>query len=119
MRRRILKKKMNLGTAPGTLVKPHTGELPAVRITRFTYNKDHLEEQELDSIEEAVPKAERSSMTWINVEGVHNVEILHRIGELYNIHPLILEDIQNTGQRPKMDQLEGLLFVCLKMLRYG
>ncbi len=118
MKRRILKKKMTLGTAPGTLVELQTGELPAVGITRFIYNEDHLEEKELVSTEEAAPQAERSSKTWINVDGVHNVEILHRIGELYNIHPLILEDIQNTGQRPKLDRLDDFLFVCLKMLRY-
>jgi magnesium transporter len=118
MKRRILKKRMNLGTVPGTLVELQAGEMPVVRITRFVYNEDHLEEKELESIAEAIPHDESGLVTWINVDGVHDVNVLHRIGELFNIHPLTLEDIQHTGQRPKLDRFDHFLFVCLRMLRY-
>jgi magnesium transporter len=118
MKKRILKKKLNLGTAPGTLIQRSEGELPAVRITRFDYNEDRFEERKLNTIDEAFPQTDRSVITWINIDGVHDTQILHRIGSLYNVHPLILEDIQNTGQRPKMDRFDEYLFVCLKMLWY-
>ena len=118
MKRRILKKKINLGRAPGTLVDLQTSEMPAPRITRFAYNGDNIEEKGDVSPEDVAPDAQKNLVTWINVDGVHNVEILNRIGGLFNIHPLILEDIQNTGQRPRLDRTDDLVFVCLKMLRF-
>jgi magnesium transporter len=118
MKRRFLKKKINLGRAPGTLIDLQTGDLPAPSFTHFAYNEDHIEENNRVSAEDVRPDAQKNLVAWINVDGVHDVEILNRIGGLFNIHPLILEDIQNTGQRPKLDRSDDLMFVCLKMLRF-
>jgi len=57
-------------------------------------------------------------VTWINIDGVHQLEIIEKIGELFKIHPLVLEDIVNTGQRPKMEDFVDYIFLTLKMLRY-
>jgi magnesium transporter len=56
------------------------------------------------------------TVTWINVEGLHQVEILEKLGECYGFHPLVLEDILNTDQRPKMEDYGDYLYVVLKML---
>ena len=57
--------------------------------------------------------------TWINVDGLHNIETIEKIGKNFELHPLILEDILNTGQRPKCEDYEQCLFVVLKMLTYN
>ncbi len=119
MKKRILKKITDLGRAPGTLVDLQTDEMPALRITRFAYSEDHIEEKQNVSPEDVAPDAQKHLVTWINVDAVHNVEILNRIGGLFNIHPLILEDIQNTQQRPKLDRSDDLMFISLKMLRFN
>lgn len=58
------------------------------------------------------------SMTWINIDGLHDVENIGRIGTMFDLHPLVLEDILNTGQRPKIDDYDDYLFIVLKMIRF-
>ncbi len=57
-------------------------------------------------------------MTWINIDGLHDVENIGRIGTMFDLHPLVLEDILNTGQRPKIDDYDDYLFIVLKMIRF-
>jgi magnesium transporter len=57
-------------------------------------------------------------LTWINLDGLHDPAVVTRLGEIFSLHPLVLEDIVHTGQRPKLDELDDALFVVLKMLRY-
>jgi magnesium transporter len=58
-------------------------------------------------------------ISWINIDGVHNVEIIRALGEQYNLHPLLLEDVLNTELRPKIESFDRYLFVLLKMLTYN
>ena len=57
-------------------------------------------------------------MTWINIDGLHEVEIIETIGTHFDIHPLILEDILHTGQRPKFEDFEKYIFIVFKMLYF-
>ncbi len=57
-------------------------------------------------------------MTWINIDGIHEVEIIEKIGSHFGFHPLMLEDIVNTGQRPKLEDSESYIFIVLKMLYF-
>jgi magnesium transporter len=106
------------GLPPGTLI--HVGEpkTAKVKITVIDYNDSDLEEREIDSIEESYAYKEKPTVTWINTDGIHEVDIIEKIGEHYGIHPLMLEDIVNTDQRPKLEDFENYLFVVLKMLSY-
>jgi len=63
--------------------------------------------------------AKMPGLTWINVDGLHDPDCIVRLGEVFHLHPLVLEDIVHTGQRPKLDELDDALFVVLKMLRYN
>jgi magnesium transporter len=58
-------------------------------------------------------------VTWINIDGLHQLDIIEKVGQHFNIHPLVLEDIVNTGQRPKTEEFEDVIFVVLKMLHYN
>ncbi|MBS7247676.1 MAG: magnesium/cobalt transporter CorA [Candidatus Jordarchaeales archaeon] len=104
------------GLPPGSLV--HVGEKSGeVRVSVFEYNGSYFQEREVRTVEECLPLKDPLTVTWINVDGVHRAEIIGKIGEQLGIHPLVLEDIMNTEQRPKMEDFESYLFLVLKMLR--
>jgi magnesium transporter len=110
------------GLPPGTLV--HIGEekTDQVRITLIRYNESEVHEEELEGLEhfEEISRGCREDcVTWINMEGVHQPETIERIGKYYGIHPLTLEDIANTEQRPKVEEYDDYLFVVLKTFAYA
>jgi magnesium transporter len=116
--RRFLKKRsVKAGMPPGSLV--HIGETPAqaVSIELIGYDPETFEEQRFATVDDCLPHLERPGITWVNVEGVHDVEIIRHLGERFALHPLVLEDIVNTGQRPKIEDYDDYLFIVLRMLR--
>ena len=107
------------GLPPGTLV--HVGEkkVGKVRIIVIDYDESYFEEREVKSIEDCLPFKDKPNVTWINIDSVNQLDIIEKIGEHFNIHPLVLEDIVNTGQRPKMEDFVDYIFITLKMLHYS
>ncbi len=107
-----------VGLPPGTLV--HIGEkrTEKVKITIIDYDETQFQEKEVETIEECFPFKDKPTVTWINIDGIHEMEIIEKIGKHFEIHPLVLEDIMNSGQQPKMEDLEQYIFVILKMLLY-
>ena len=103
------------GLPPGTLV--HIGERRTkhVTFTVFHYGPAGCEELQPHQVNQLAPPADES-VVWINVSGVHNVEILEAIGKQFVLHPLLLEDIANTDQRPKLDDYETYFFLVIKMM---
>ncbi|MDP3564341.1 MAG: CorA family divalent cation transporter, partial [Methanoregula sp.] len=104
------------GLPPGTLrVMGEPADLP-VLITVFDYDETHFQEKTVDKISECFPFRNTETVTWINVDGLGNPRFIEDLGKCFVIHPLILEDIFNTGQRPKMEDLDGYIYLTLKML---
>jgi len=101
---------------PGTLI--HVGEKreETVKISVIDYDKKKYEEKSVKDIEECFPFKETSTVTWINIDGVHQVEVIEKVGKYFNIHPLTLEDVVNTGQRPKYDDMGTYLYIVLQMV---
>ena len=117
MPRFVMKRtRQKVGLTPGTLV--HVGErkVEKARITIIDYDEAQIEEKEVETVEECFPFRDSPSVTWINIDGVHDLEQVEKIGKYFNIHPLVLEDIVNTGQRPKLEDFVNHLFIVLKML---
>jgi len=112
------KRSEKTGLPPGTLV--HIGEKKAekVNISLIDYDETQFQHKESVTVEEAVPFKEKPTVTWFNVTGLHEVKIVEEIGKAFNIHPLLLEDIVHTGQRPKLEDFGDYLFFVLKMLTY-
>jgi magnesium transporter len=104
------------GLPPGSLV--HVGRRMAekARITAMVYDASQLLEEELEAIGEAFPLSEAPTVTWINIDGIHQVQVVEDLGERLGLHPLVMEDILNPEQRPKMEDLGGYLYLVLKML---
>lgn len=84
----------------------------------FDYNEDHIDVKELANIEDAFGYKTTDTVTWININGLNHTDEIEKIGKHYNLHPLILEDIVNTLQRPKIDDYDNHFYVVLKMLYY-
>jgi magnesium transporter len=83
------------------------------------YDEAHFQEKEIKTIEECFLFKDKPTVTWINIDGLHQVEILEKLGECYGLHPLVLEDILNTDQRPKMEDYGEYLYIVLRMLNYN
>jgi len=105
------------GSAPATLV-PHLvdgkGRKPPIQI--IEYDRDHLEEREITDLSELAAHLDNRKITWINIDGLGDVEALTLLGERFNLHPLALEDVLNTGQRPKIEYTADYVFIVAQMV---
>ena len=116
MARLLKSRELKRGASPGTLV--HIGERRSAdtATTLMTYDPRSFSEQEVDFGKACVPLKGNTGVSWLNVEGVTQVEVLKRIGDCYGLHPLVMEDIVNTDQRPKNEDYGDYLFIVAKML---
>jgi magnesium transporter len=102
------------GMPPGSLI--HVGEARDfhARISLVDYNSEGFESRTVTSIEELLPYKDKDTVTWVNVEGIHDVALIEAIGQRFSIHPLVLEDIMNTHQRPKTEDYEDALYIVIR-----
>jgi magnesium transporter len=118
MARFFKKREESKGLAPGSLVFIGDKKVETVRLRVIDYDQTELKEDALRDIAEAAEFKSTKTVTWINVDGLHDLEVIKAIGTAFDLHPLTLEDILNTGQRPKLEEFDNCLFLVLKMLRY-
>ncbi len=107
------------GLPPGSLV--HVGEVHTHehKITVINYNKSTLEKHTVKSVEELLPYKTTDTITWVIVDGLKDVSIIDAIGQNFDIHALVLEDILNTHQRPKFEEFNDYLYIVLKAISLG
>jgi magnesium transporter len=107
-----------IGDSPGTLV--HVGDYKSnpIELTMIEYGKEFYEQKRLKKIEECFKVRDRDTIKWVNIEGLHDTSIIEKIGKEFKLHPLMLEDILNTYQRPKIDDYDDYILVTLKMIYY-
>ncbi len=110
--------KKKAGQAPGTLIYTGKKKTQKLFIESFDYDENQYTENQLSNIEEAFEFKHSNSKTWINLNGLNHVNDIEKLGKHYSLHPLVLEDVVNISQRPKIDEYEDYLFVVLKMLYY-
>lgn len=113
---RIIKKSSGIGVAPGTLV--HIGDKlkETVDVTLIRYNEDDYEKKMLNHIGDL--DSTKDHIYWLNIDGLHDIKLMESIGKKFKLHPLIMEDILNTGQRTKVDDYDEYMFVVLKLLYF-
>ena len=106
------------GHLPGELI--HIGENTGkkVKVSVMDYDPDAFREKTDINIDEALSFKDNNSITWINVDGLHELGIIEKIGNKFGLHSLTLEDIVNTGQRPKFEDFESYIFIVLKMVMF-
>ena len=118
MPRLVKKSSQKVGASPGTLVHIGDQKVDFSEISIINYDNEQLEEKTRITVDETLAYMNQRTVTWINVHGLHEVGLVERIGQNYKIHPLTLEDIVNTGNRPKVEDYDAYLFIVLKMLTY-
>lgn len=114
----VKKRSKKAGFPPGTIVHIGNKRAEKTKITIVDYNEEQFQEKEAKSIKECFPYKDKPTVTWININGVHEVKIIEELGKNYNFHPLILEDIVDTDQRPKIKDFGDYIFIILKMHYY-
>jgi len=118
MARLIKQRSKKAGLPPGSLV--HIGEKKGdkAKIAILDYDEAHVQEKEVETIEECYIFKDQPTVTWINVDRIDDVKMIERLGECYGLHPLVLEDILNTDQRPKLEDYGEYSYIVLRMLHY-
>lgn len=96
----------------------HVGEQrhEPVKLSVIKYDEADFHEKTVDTVEEALSFRNKSSVMWLNIDGVHQPEIIEQVSKSFGLHPLVAEDIASTGQRPKMEDFDDYIFVVLRML---
>ena len=118
MARFLKKNKASLHRTPGSVVFVGSQKMEQSRVSVIDYDQGSLRELDLKKMVEGERFKKTDSVTWINVDGVHDTDLITEIGRTFDLHPLILEDIVHTGQRPKMEEYDDYLFLVVKMLRF-
>jgi magnesium transporter len=116
--KRVKKHSQKAGLPPGTLI--YTGDKTdkEFEITTVIYSEQEYNETVSKFFKECpVISQDAATVTWINVNGLHNTRNLEELGACFHLHPLVLEDILNTDHRPKLDDYGDYLFIVLKLLQ--
>lgn len=108
-----------IGLPPGTLVYTGDKEKEPVKIKVFEYDEANFYEQEFQSIEKIFEFKNSQKNVWINIDGVHDIAMMEKIQNHFGIHPLAMEDILHTSQRPKVEEFDDYIFLVLRMFFYN
>ena len=106
------------GLPPGTLIHIGNQKVEETKISIIDFDEHNFTEKETTNVEECFPFKDIPTVTWLNIDGLHDVDLIEKIGIKYGLHPLILEDVLNTNQRPKIEDFTDYLFITLKMITY-
>lgn len=105
------------GTAPATLV-PGKGASARAALSLVQYDSESLLEENFGTFEELAAKLDPAKVNWINIDGLGDIELLKKLGEHFHIHPLALEDVLNTTQRPKVERFPDHFFIVGEMIYF-
>ena len=103
------------GTPPATLLPRANANRGTATITLIQYDAESIYEGEFDSFEEMMERFDPAKVNWINIDGLHDIELLRKAAERFKIHPLALEDVLNTTQRPKVEPYDDNIFIVSEM----
>jgi len=119
VKRLISSKPKQIGLDPGTLI--YTGEKvkEPIKFKVFEFTESEVWEKDFQKVEDIFYCKESKNKTWINIDGIHNIEMMEKIQNHFDIHPLTMEDIIHTSQRPKLEEYDEYLFIVLRMFTYN
>lgn len=112
----VRRRSRKAGLPPGSVVHIGAPSGRPTRIQTLRYGPDRLAEESDATLDQALACRNETGVAWINIDGVQDVELLKQLGEGCGLHPLVIEDIANTEQRPKVEDYGDYLFIVLKML---
>ena len=118
VKRLISSKPKQIGLPPGTLIYTGDKGKESVKIKLIQYSQEEFVEKEVPKVEDVFYCKDSAGISWINIDGIHDIEIMEKIHKHFDIHPLAMEDILHITQRPKMEEYGDYLFIVLRMLFY-
>lgn len=104
---------------PGTMTYVGNKEAVETRLDVIDYNQGNYERHTSTTVEDAFKFVDENSVTWFNVDGLSNISEIEKLGDYYELHPLVMEDIVNTSQRPKIEEYQDYLFIVTKMIYFN
>jgi magnesium transporter len=122
---RLLRRKKHhaskIGLPPGALVyvgDADTKHLEKPTVSEMVYDAGEMQERQLTDVELTSYQHDGTRKIWINVHGVHDAKLIKQVGDLFQLHPLVIEDILNTQQRPKIDEFDEYIFLETRLFYY-
>lgn len=111
------KKRMSAshGLPPGTLVHIGTESKQKIEMYLFEFNREYYDEESVESVDD-IESGDDKHIYWLNINGISDIDLVTAIGKKFNLHHLMLEDIVNSTQRPKLEEYSDSLHVSIKML---
>ncbi len=103
------------GFPPGTLVHVGSVYTDTIEIQRTDFDASGAESREVERLEDLFPFQPLREIAWIEIGGIHDVKVIEQLGQQFSIHPLVLEDILNTTQRPKFEEYDDYLFLVMRV----
>lgn len=111
-------RRRKLGLPPGTLVSHGDKKLQKVDVNVIDYDQNEFKEYSILDVSNLKECIKPDTVSWINVDGIHDVDLIQKIGDKFNLHPLMLEDIMNPNHRPKIEDFDEFIHFTLKMITY-
>ncbi|WP_439185543.1 magnesium/cobalt transporter CorA [Carboxylicivirga taeanensis] len=118
MARFLKSKKESIGLSPYDLKFLGEQKLEFIRYSLINYNEHRLEEKELAASEEALNYLSNDSVSWLNIDGLHEPEVLNRLSDQFDLEKLIVADVLDTHRRPKVHEYDNCIFISTKMLQF-
>ena len=112
-------KSHNVGAPPGTLYYNGEERIDKIKITLIEYNDTEFFEETFFDLTDCLSHVKPNMIKWINVEGLHDIDLIEKIGKFYHIHPLTLEDIVHVDQRAKFEDFDHYVVAIMRMIHYG
>ncbi len=111
----INQKSNKTGLPPGTIVLSTGPKVKKTQLKYFSYSENSYTEKAIKSVDKLSGPADGKNTLWIDVSGLKNMRILEQVGQIFNLHPLLLEDVAHTAQRPKFEDYENILYIVVRM----
>ncbi|MBI9108435.1 MAG: magnesium/cobalt transporter CorA [Spirochaetales bacterium] len=118
MARFLKNREASNGRAPGEIVFIGEKKVQEATLKMIDYDNENLLEQEIIDLNESIAFKDTPTVTWLNINGLHDTDLIKKIGDGFDLHALVLDDIVNTSQRPSMEEYDDYLFMVLKMMYY-
>ena len=107
------------GLPPGALIHIGQKHTEKAKITLCEYDESHFQEREISTLKGILPAPTGAAVTWIHIDGLQEIGLLEQMGGIFCLHPLTLEDILNTEQRPKSEDHCDYLYIVLRLFHEG
>lgn len=112
-------RRTKLGLPPGSLIHLGNNKDDKVTITAFDFTEEKFEEISPVEVASVAKYKNNETVSWLNIDGIHDSKVIQQIGECFQLHPLLMEDLMNPDHRPKIEDFDDYLYFTLKMLAFN